>query len=140
MAANESQAKFEEAQAKLGEKLAPIRDIGGNFYASAGADPFNGGPEVIPEPEPEPIDPYTWYESDVPTIIQMSQYLANVSAIRSAFTLPDYAPQTPQSAKGMGFEKANDIESIFEYVEGVITIARKTPVACGLATCGGDYL
>ena len=99
--------------------------IGGNFYASAGADPFNGGPEVIPEPEPEPIDPYTWYESDVPTIIQMSQYLANVSAIRSAFTLPDYAPQTPESMALLTFAKANDIESVLQYVETTIQHAVK---------------
>lgn len=96
--------------------------VGGKFYASAGADPFNGGPEVIPEPEPEPIDPYTWYESDVPTIIQMSQYLANVSAIRSAFTLPDYAPQTPESMALLTFAKANDIESVLKEVENVIIL------------------
>lgn len=114
--------------------------VGGKFYASAGAEPFNAGPEIIPEPEPEPMDPYTWCESDVPTASQMAQYLANVAAIRSVFTLPEYAPQTPQSMALLNFAKANDIESVLRAVEDVITIARKTLVACGPATCGGDYL
>lgn len=72
------------------------------------------------EQEPEPLDPYTWYKEDSPTMSQMEQYLANVAALRSVFELPEYAPQTPQSMALMTFAKANDIESILEYVETTI--------------------
>lgn len=94
--------------------------VEGKFYSSLGSTQFIAGPDAIPEPKPEPLDPYTWYESDVPTISQMSQYLANVSAIRSAVTLPDYAPQTPESMALLTFTKANDIESVLQYIETTI--------------------
>lgn len=114
--------------------------VSGQFFKNAGSGSFVAGPVSSGNEETEQLDPYTWYESDVPTASQMAQYLANVAAIRSVFTLQEYAPQTPQSMALLNFAKANDIESVLRAVEDVITIARKTLVACGPATCGGDYL
>ena len=94
--------------------------VSGEFFGNAGTSVFVAGPEVAPEPKPEPLDPYTWYESDVPTVSQMEQYLSNVAAIRSVFTLPEYAPQTPKSMALLTFAKANDIESLLQYVETTI--------------------
>lgn len=100
-----------------------LYDIYSNeFKDSDGPGQFIAGPEAQPELMPNPLDPYTWYESDIPTVSQMAQYLANVSAIRSAFTLPDYAPQTPESMALLTFAKANDIESVLKEVENVIIL------------------
>lgn len=94
--------------------------VSNGFFGNSGTGQFIAGPDVIFEPDQEPLDPYTWYESDVPTASQMAQYLANVAAIRSVFTLPDDAPQTPESMALLTFAKANDIESVLQYVETTI--------------------
>lgn len=94
--------------------------VGKVFYGSSGSGQFLAGPEIVPEPEPEPLDPYTWYKEDNPTISQMEQYLSNVAALRSVFELPEYAPQTPQSMALLTFAKANDIERVLQYVETTI--------------------
>lgn len=96
--------------------------IGGSFYESAGSNPFNAGPEIKTEPKSEPLDPYTWYKEDSPTLSQMEQYLSNVAALRSVFKLPDNAPQTPKSMALLTFAKANDIESVLKEVENVIIL------------------
>ena len=91
-------------------------------YWNAGSGAFTVGPEMAPEPEPEPLDPYTWYKEDSPTLSQMEQYLSNVAALRSVFKLPDHAPQTPKSMVPLTTEKANDIESVLKEVENVIIL------------------
>lgn len=91
-------------------------------YWNAGSGAFTVGPEMAPEPEPEPLDPYTWYKEDSPTLSQMEQYLSNVAALRSVFELPEYAPQTPKSMALLTFAKANDIESVLKEVENVIIL------------------
>lgn len=110
------------------------------FYSNSGSGNFLAGPEVDIPLQPNPLDPYVWVKEDSQTMSQMAQYLANVAAIRSVFTLPEYVPQTPESMALLTFAKANDIESVLLAVENIITVARKTLVACGPATCGGDYL
>lgn len=95
--------------------------IGGKFFKNSGSGSFTPGPNApIPEPPEPEFDTYTWYVQDAPTVSQMAQYLANVSAIRSVFTLPDDAPQTPESMALLTFVKANDIESVLQYVENTI--------------------
>ena len=98
--------------------------IVGTFYESAGSNPFVSGPEIViePDPQPEPLDPYTWYKEDSPTLSQMEQYLSNVAALRSVFELQDHAPQTPKSIAFLTFAKANDIESVLKEVENVIIL------------------
>lgn len=96
--------------------------VEGEFYSSLGTAQFAAGPEAIPEPKPEPLDPYTWYKEDIPTLSQMEQYLSNVAALRSVFKLPDHAPQTPKSMVQLTTEKANDIESVLKEVENVIIL------------------
>ena len=91
-------------------------------YWNAGSGAFTVGPEMAPEPEPEPLDPYTWYKEDSPKLSQMEQYLSNVDALRSVFELPDYAPQTPKSMALLTFAKANDIEIVLKEVENVIIL------------------
>ena len=90
------------------------------FYKSSGSGEFIAGPEIVQEQQPEPLDPYTWYKEDSPTLSQMEQYLSNVDALRSVFELQEYAPQTPKSMALLTFAKANDIERILQYVETTI--------------------
>lgn len=111
-------------------------------YWNAGSGAFTVGPEMAPEPEPEPepIDPYTWYESDIPTELSMERYLQNVSGIRDAITVLKSTPDVPESMGQLTYDKANDIEKILLDVEKQIGVMESTFVACGPATCGGDYL
>ena len=111
--------------------------VGAQFYGNAGSGTFTAGPEV-PPPEPEPtLDPYTWYEADVPTVSTMEAYLGNVSALRSVLTLPEGTAQAPGDMAGLTPTEANRIEEILSvihsYLEAMITVFRR----CGAAICGG---
>ena len=70
----------------------------------------------------------------------MAQYLANVAALRSVFTLSEGTPQAPQSMALLTFARANDIERVLQAVESELERMALTFVACGTATVGGDYL
>lgn len=110
---------------------------GKSFYANAGSGSFTAGPEV-PAPEPEPtLDPYTWYEADIPTVSTMEAYLGNVAALRSVLTLPEDTAQVPGNMAGLTTTEANQIEEILSvihsYLEAMITVFRR----CGAAICGG---
>ena len=111
--------------------------INEEFYGNAGTGAFIAGPEV-PAPEPEPtLDPYTWYEADIPTVSTMEAYLGNVSALRSVLTLPEDTAQAPGDMAGLTPTEANRIEEILSvihsYLEAMITVFRR----CGAAICGG---
>lgn len=114
--------------------------VGNSFYTNGGTGSFISGPEIPVKPQPEPVDPYTWYKEDNPTITQLQQYLTNISAIRSAFNSLQNAPGTPTSPRKLTIESANNIEKSLSIVESTILTMKKTFVACGSATCGGDYL
>ena len=121
--------------------ISGLYDLSSNeFKGSDGPNQFIAGPEIYPKPIPNPLDPYTWYEEDNPTITQLQQYLSNISAIRSVFENVQNVPENTTNAKKMSVEMANNIEKILEWVENTISIMRQTFVACGPATCGGYYL
>lgn len=61
-----------------------------------------------------------WTESDVPTLDQMETYLADVSAIRGALTLPDTVPPVPADMDGLTYLEANNIEQIIWDVNEII--------------------
>lgn len=89
-------------------------------YWNKGTGVFTHGPEIVKDPEPEPLDTYTWYKEDSPTLSKMEQYLSNVAALRSVFELQEHAPQTSKSMSLLTFTKANDIESVLQYIETTI--------------------
>lgn len=84
----------------------------------------------------EPLDPYTWYESDTPTLSQMEQYLKNVVSICNVFFTPNVPKKIIKFTQG----GANSIESALLELKNFIDRLNLTPVPCGVATCGGDYL
>ena len=98
--------------------------VGAQFYGNAGTGSFTGGPEVSqPELEPDPdpsLDPYTWYEEDVPTATQMQRYLANVAALRGALELPENTVGLPGDMTGLTQAEANAIEGVLGIIEGWI--------------------
>ena len=95
--------------------------IGNQFYGNAGSGTFTAGPEVPPPaPVPEPLDPYTWYESDVPTASLMGSYLDNVTAIRAVLELLPTTPETPETMAALTWVGANDIERILVDVQFII--------------------
>lgn len=54
--------------------------------------------------------------------------------------LSEFTPSVPDSMELFTYLKANDIEKILIDVENMIHVMEQTFVACGPATCGGDYL
>lgn len=111
--------------------------ISDQFYGNSGSGAFVAGPEV-PPPEPEPtLDPYTWYETDVPTQSEMAQYLSNVLSVVSVFI---ENPQLPQQMTGLTVDGANQIESALLELWQLIEILPLSFVPCGEALCGGDNL
>ena len=95
--------------------------VNNEFYQNAGTGVFTAGPEVEAEPEEEEeLDPYTWYESDIPTESLMTAYLSNVEAIRSVLEVLSTTPETPESMEALTWVEANNIEQILVDVETVI--------------------
>ena len=107
------------------------------FYGNAGTGVFIAGPEV-PRPEPEPtLDPYTWYEEDIPMASQMAQYLENVATLRGTLTLPETIPTVPQDMVGLTQAEANTIECILGLIQSYLSALQQIFLRCGATTCGG---
>ena len=94
--------------------------VNGLFYGNDGTGVFTAGPEVTDTTKASGLDPYTWYESDIPTVSAMSAYLANVEAIRNTLEVLSTTPETPESMEALTWAEANDIERILQDVETVI--------------------
>ena len=80
--------------------------VNDTFYGNAETGSFTAGPEA-PEPEPT-LDPYTWYEADIPTASQLAQYLSNVLTIWDTI-MGD--PTLPETMVNLTQEGANQIEA-----------------------------
>lgn len=112
----------------------------GQFYGNSGTGVFIGGPEIVtPDPEPQ-ADPYTWYESDVPTSNLLSAYLANVGNLKSTLTLPTGTPAVPGDMDGLTTTEANNIEAILDMTNAYLMALQKIFLRCGAAICGGSSL
>ena len=115
----------------------------GVFHGNNGKGSFVAGPEVQPAPDPEPepgFDPYTWYESDVPTVSLMDEYLANVSALRAVLDLPETTPEVPADMDRLTQSEANDIEDILGIIHTYLLALQSILRRCGAVVCGGPEL
>ena len=63
----------------------------------------------------------TWTQDDAPTQADMQQYLDDVRAIRSVFTLLNTTPNVPSSMARLTFTRANDIEQILFDVDRLLS-------------------
>lgn len=113
--------------------------IGQKFYGNAGSGSFTAGPVVTwdePEEPAETLDPYTWYESDVPVPSQMARYRANVAAVRAALRLPEGTPETPETMRRLTVTEANSIEAILLALNFILNKIHTAVRHCGVTVCG----
>lgn len=62
-----------------------------------------------------------WTVSDIPTAGQMAAYLRDVAALRGAIAVMASTPPTPDSASGLTWREANNIEQILLDVDELLT-------------------
>lgn len=62
-----------------------------------------------------------WTVNDIPTVTQMTAYLADITAIRNSLSVFSSTPATPSDMDGLTVQEANDIEKILLDVEDLIT-------------------
>ena len=114
--------------------------VGAEFYANAGFGTFAAGPVVTLETDPEEptetLDPYTWYESDVPVPSQMARYRANVAAVRAALRLPEGTPEVPATLRKLTQTEANSIEAALLAVDLILNHIPAAVRHCGVTVCG----
>ena len=110
------------------------------FYGNSGTGVFTSGPES-PQPEPElTLDPYTWYEADVPTVSLMDEYLSNVAALRAVLSLPETTPEVPADMDRLTQAEANAIEGILGIINTYLLALQSILRRCGAVVCGGPEL
>lgn len=113
--------------------------VGQKFYGNAGTGVFLAGPVVTweePEEPTEKLDPYTWYESDVPVPSQMARYRANVSAVRAVLRLPEGTPEVPETMRRLTTAEANSIEAILLALNFILNQIPTAVRHCGVTVCG----
>lgn len=114
--------------------------VGQEFYSNAGTGSFTAGESVTWPEEPntplDDLDPYTWYESDVPVPSQMARYRANVSAVRAVLRLPEGTPETPETMRRLTTAEANSIEAILLALNFILNQIPTAVRHCGVTVCG----
>lgn len=111
--------------------------IGQKFYGNAGTGVFLAGPVVERPKDPnEDLDPYTWYESDVPTASLLARYRVNVAAVRAALRLPEGTPETPETMRRLTTAEANSIEAILLALNSILSKIHTAVCHCGVTVCG----
>lgn len=63
-----------------------------------------------------------WTGSDIPTAGQMAAYLRDVATLRGSIAVMASTPPTPDSASGLTWREANDIERILLDVDELLTL------------------
>ena len=114
--------------------------VNGKFYGNAETGSFTAGPVVTwedkPEEPTEALDPYTWYESDVPTVSLLAHYRANVAAVRAALRLPEGTPGVPETMRRLTVTEANSIEAILLALNLILNQISAAVRHCGVTVCG----
>lgn len=62
-----------------------------------------------------------WTANDIPTAGQMATYIQDVAALRGTIAVMDSTPPTPESASGLTWQEANNIEQIILDVDELLT-------------------
>lgn len=110
--------------------------IGQKFYGNSGTGVFTAGPVVTWDEPTQTLDPYTWYESDVPVPSQMARYRANVAAVRAVLRLPEGTPETPETMRRLTVAEANSIEAILLALNLILSKIHTAVRHCGVTVCG----
>lgn len=130
--------------------LATIGSQNNNYYFNGYIDEFrisnvirwteNFVPPTEPYKSPPEEDLYTWRQEDVPTTVQMEQYLSNLQALKSAIILLQTTPTVPSTMTLLNYTVANQIEQILIDIDHVIKVMESTFIPCGFGECGEDYI
>lgn len=122
---------------------APSGDLGlydlstAKFYGNAGTGSFTAGPVIERPKDPnEGLDPYTWYERDVPTVSLLSRYRDNVAAVRAVLRLPEGTPEVPETMRRLTTAEANSIEAILLALNFILNNIPAAVRHCGVTVCG----
>lgn len=110
--------------------------VDGKFYGNAGTGSFTAGPVVTWDEPTQTLDPYTWYESDVPVPSQMARYRANVAAVRAVLRLPEGTPGVPEIMRRLTVTEANSIEAILLALNLILNKIHTAVRHCGVTVCG----
>ena len=111
--------------------------VDGKFYGNAGTGSFTAGPVVERPKDPnKDLDPYTWYESDVPTASLLARYRDNVAAVRAALRLPEGTPGVPETMRRLTTAEANSIEAILLALNLILNKIHTAVRHCGVTVCG----
>lgn len=114
--------------------------VGQEFYSNAGTGSFTAGESVTWPEEPntplDDLDPYTWYESDVPTVPLLAQYRSNVAAVRAVLRLPEWTPGVPETMRRLTPAAANSIEAVLLALDVILNNLPAAVRHCGVTTCG----
>ena len=62
-----------------------------------------------------------WSESDIPTVIQMEQYLYDVASLRDILPTMPTTPQVPATMSNLAWSEANAIEKILQDIYTLIS-------------------
>lgn len=110
--------------------------VNSQFYGNSGTGEFLAGAESPHEPPSEPPDPYVWCDTDAPAAPQMARYLANITGLREALSLPERTPMVPETMAGLTYRRANDIERILEIVDKMLSNSLALVFCAGDLYCG----
>lgn len=117
--------------------------VDGKFYTNAVAGNFTAGetvtwPEepVTPDEPTETLDPYTWYESDVPTVSLLARYRDNAAAVRAVLRLPEGTPDVPETMRRLTQTEANSMEAVLLAVDLILNHIPAAVRHCGVTVCG----
>lgn len=89
-----------------------------------------------PKDPNEDLDPYTWYESDVPTASLLARYRDNVASVRAALWLPEGTPGVPETMRRLTTAEANSIEAILLALNFILNNIPAAVRHCGVTVCG----
>lgn len=93
--------------------------------------------KIEPEQPPMTLDPYTWYESDVPTVSLLSRYRDNAAAVRAVLRLPEGTPDVPETMRRLTQTEANSMEAVLLAVDLILNHIPAAVRHCGVTVCGG---
>lgn len=82
----------------------------------------------------------SWSAGDIPTVAQMTAYLADITKMRGAIAMLSTTPSVPSDMDNLTVEEANDIERILRDVDELITSMTGVTLCAPIHTVSGARL
>lgn len=81
--------------------------------------------------------PKTWAKEDMPTPVEMDEYLDRIRSTKDCFSQISGFPELPENMKNLSYKTANDIEQLLLMVHNTIGNIKKSRVYSGELQAGG---